>query len=97
MAGYQDEKSTLCRVGPATQAQSPVTIVANVLEQAREMAARVQGLADRMLGCTPELDGANAMPSPSGVLTELAATAERTRDYISDANRALSRIESALS
>jgi hypothetical protein len=69
----------------------------HVLSNARDLAGRIERLADQLLGPVPvPPEGGNANKSAEGALNELADDAMRTQRWIDDANRALNRIDGAL-
>lgn len=84
-----------------THDQPPVTPIAatrTVLGNARDLAARVERLADTLLGTFPvpcEAGSSQKQPD-NGLLTALVDDATGTQRWIDDANGALSRIERSL-
>lgn len=68
-----------------------------VLSNARDVAARVERLADQLLGPVPVPvnDGCETKRA-EGLFGELAEDARTTQRWLDDASRALNRIEGAL-
>lgn len=83
--------------GAPNAAPSPFDTVYNTLTAVNVLAARVELLAERLLG--PSLQNGKTgtdAPKPTGYLPALAEQAGETGARIFDANEALSRIEAVL-
>lgn len=76
---------------------SPFVMAANAFDVAAQVSIRVQVLADRLLGPTPQAVGnASGMSAPSALLPQLRSSADLLNDQMREAMEALSRIERAL-
>lgn len=83
--------SGLRRTAPQS---GPVADVKAALERAGTLCSRVEALADALVGSAPETAGANSGVSlPNGLFDELASKARYLDQRVSDAERALERIE----
>ena len=75
---------------------SPLAEIGGTLDSARELALRVQRLANDVLGPTPEASGASAKADHSGSLGRVMQSATNASDDFGMAHRALTRLEQAL-
>lgn len=73
--------------------------VQHTLSEARELAIRIDGIAERLLGSGPSTgeaqNGARAVPT--GILPNMVDDAERTQSYLRNAQSSLKKLEQALS
>lgn len=67
-------------------------LVHRTLDEARELAVRVERLVDQLLGPVSDPEGCGAAPSPVGFLPELRDDARRTANFIREAHIALNRL-----
>lgn len=79
---------------PPSPPVSPLAAIGSVLDQAAELALRVQKLTDEVLGSELEVTSektANAVPE--GTIKRVVDKAARTSQIIAGASRALNRLE----
>jgi hypothetical protein len=77
--------------------QSAIDYAHDVLDQARELAMRVENLADRLCGPTPQDASLGAKtPAQDALLPNLREHARVVRGYLSDGMIAIDRINRAL-
>jgi len=87
--------------GMTEKPQSAVGSAEYTMEQARELAVRVQTMADRILGPQPPMPtaaggGGGVAVERMGVFPLLQSSSERTSSMIADGFDALNRIERSL-
>ena len=84
-------------IGATERSQSAIDYTHTVLEQARDLVARAEALADRLVGSVPTAcDPAGQNELPGGILPSLQDHASAVRNRIADGLEALARIERAL-
>lgn len=91
--GYATEQTML------ETPQSAVGSAEYAMEQARDLAVRLQSLADRILGPLPPMPtaaGSGIGGERMGVFPLLQSSSERTRSMIADGFDAINRIERSL-
>lgn len=81
----------------AMPADTPMMSIARTFEMAREVVKRINMLADRVVGPVPEVDGKASAGIGGGLLGEIIADGDRTRAALAECNRAMARLEQALS
>lgn len=72
--------------------------VQSTLSEARDLAIRVDGIVERLLGSNPSTGETAGVlhPTPSGMLGNMADDAERTREYLRGAVSSLNKLDQAL-
>lgn len=77
---------------------TPVERIAQTLNEARELSARVRVIVDNLVGTRPESEAANkdGRPIGGGIITDLADNAEYALNELRRANDELSRLSKVL-